>query len=99
MSAYCFFDVLEITDAEKMDAYRARVFANVASHGGRYVVLGGPLDVLEGHWRPTFPVMIEFPTEAAARAWYDSPDYAPLKKLRLEATRGNAVFLAGAAAH
>jgi len=94
MSAYCFFDVLEVTDAEKMEAYRARVYTTVANHGGRYVVIGGPLEVVEGHWKPAFPVMIEFPSLDAARRWYDSSEYAPLKALRLAATRGNAVFMA-----
>lgn len=94
MSAYCLFDVLEITDAGKMDAYRAAVLATVEKYGGRYIVIGGPFEVVEGHWRPTFPVMIEFPTPEAARRWYDSPEYAPLKALRHAATRGNAVFFA-----
>lgn len=93
MSAYCFFDVIEVTDPEKMESYRAAVFATVEKYGGRYVVIGGPIDVVEGHWRPAFPVMLEFPALPDARRWYDSPEYAPLKALRLAATRGNAVFL------
>jgi uncharacterized protein (DUF1330 family) len=93
MSAYCLFDVLEVTDAEKMEEYRTKVFATVEKHGGRYVVIGGPFEVVEGHWHPAFPVMLEFPSLAAARRWYDSPDYAPLRALRLQATRGNAVFM------
>lgn len=93
MSAYCFFDILEVTDAEKMESYRAGVMATVHQHGGRYVVIGGPLEVMEGHWRPAFPVMLEFPSLDAARRWYQSPEYEPLKALRLAATRGNAVFM------
>jgi uncharacterized protein (DUF1330 family) len=95
--AYGFFDVLEVTDPAKMEAYRAGVFATVKNHGGCYVVLGGPFEVVEGSWQPTFPVMIEFPSMAAARRWYDSPEYAPLKALRLAATRGHAVFFDGPA--
>lgn len=30
-------------------------------YGGRYVVLGGKFDVVEGDWRPVFLVIIEFP--------------------------------------
>ncbi|MBE2216189.1 MAG: DUF1330 domain-containing protein [Opitutaceae bacterium] len=93
MSAYCFFDILEVTDAEKMEAYRAGVVATVHQYGGRYVVIGGPLEVVEGHWQPAFPVMLEFPSLAEARRWYQSPEYEPLKALRLAATRGNAVFM------
>lgn len=98
MSAYCFFDVLEVTDHEKMGAYRAAVFATVEKYGGRYVVIGCPVEVVEGHWRPAFPVMIEFPTPEAARRWYGSPEYAPLKALRHAGTRGNAVFFSSPAA-
>jgi uncharacterized protein (DUF1330 family) len=92
MNAYFFFNVLEVLDAEKMEAYRSRVFAVVARYGGRYRVLAGPCHVVEGDWRPAFPVLIEFPSVEAARRWYDSPDYADLKALRLAATRGEAVF-------
>lgn len=93
MSAYCLFDVLEVTDPEKMEHYRAGVFATVEQYGGRYLVIGGPTEVLEGRWQPVFPVMIEFPSPDQARRWYHSPEYAHLKALRLAATRGNAVIL------
>lgn len=95
MSAYCFFDVLKITDTEKMDAYRQRVQANVAQHGGKYIVLGGQTDVVEGTWQPTLPVMIEFPSLQQAHDWYDSDDYAEIKALRLAASDANAVFIEG----
>jgi uncharacterized protein (DUF1330 family) len=95
MSAYCFFDVLNITDPEKMNAYRDLVFANVKQHGGRYLVVGGQFDVVEGDWQPTFPVIIEFPSLEQAHAWYDSADYAELKALRLAASAANAVFIEG----
>lgn len=60
-AAYCIFDVLPGTDPQKMEAYRSRVFATVEQYGGRYVVLGGKFDVVEGDWRPVFLVIIEFP--------------------------------------
>jgi uncharacterized protein (DUF1330 family) len=30
-----------------------------------------------------------------AHRWYDSPEYRPLRQLRLEGTRGNAVLIEG----
>ena len=57
--------------------------------------IGGPFEVKEGNWRPTFPVMLEFPDLDAANRWYDSPEYQPLKALRLTATRGDMVFIQG----
>ncbi|NND44038.1 MAG: DUF1330 domain-containing protein [Xanthomonadales bacterium] len=97
MTAYCLFQNLEITDREKMDQYVAAAMPLTVRFGGEYVVLGGETHVMEGDWRPTGPVMIRFPSMAAAQAWYQSADYAPLKALRLSAGRFSAVFIEGAA--
>lgn len=95
MSAYCFFDILQVTNPAKLDEYRSRVGPVVAQYGGRYLVRGGKMDVVEGSWQPTFPVILEFPSLEQAHRWYDSDEYRDLKALRLSATRGNAVFLEG----
>jgi len=96
MPAYCFVDVVEVTDSEKMEKYRQSVLATVERYGGRYLTVGGRCDVVEGSWRPVFPVLIEFPGMQEAHRWYGSEEYRHLKILRLEATRGNAVFIDGA---
>jgi uncharacterized protein (DUF1330 family)/trans-aconitate methyltransferase len=95
MSAYCFFDVREITDAEKVEQYRPLVGATVAQYGGRYLVLGGKHDAVEGDWRPGFAVLVEFPSLEQAYRWYESAEYRPLKALRVAGTRSNAVFFEG----
>jgi len=95
MPAYFLVDVLEITDEAKMEEYRAGVFGTVEQYGGSYRVLGGPFEVVEGFWTPTFPVLIEFPTLEKAKAWYNSDEYRPLRKLRGEGTKSNGVFLPG----
>ena len=59
MSAYYFVDVLEIKDPVIMGDYRTRINGVVERFGGRYVVIGGPFQVLEGSYQPVFPVMIE----------------------------------------
>ena len=95
MPAYCFFDVLEVTDPEKLEEYRGGVLATVEQYGGCYLTVGGRCDVVEGQWRPVFPVLIEFSDLEQAHRWYDSEEYRGLKALRLAATRGNAVFIEG----
>ncbi len=97
MPAYILFDNLEVRDADKLARYKELAAPIVARHGGRYVVLGGPAQVLEGSQGPTFPVMIEFDNAGAARRWYDSDDYRPLRAMRLEAVRSTAVLLEGLA--
>lgn len=95
MPAYGFFDNLEVHDPAALEAYKAEVAPVVARYGGRYVVVGGPMEVVEGSWRPVFPVVIEFPTMAQARAWYHSDDYRALKARRRAAVTGNAVLIEG----
>lgn len=101
MSAFCFWDVREVHDRAAMDDYVARVGETVADYGGRYEVVGGAWEAKEGSWRPTYPVLIRFPSLADANAWYDSEAYRALKAQRLRATTGDAVFMAsvGAASH
>ena len=96
MSAYCFFDVREITDQAKVEQYLAGVFATVEQYGGRCLVLGGKSDLVEGDWQPVYPVIVEFADGEHAQRWYSSPEYEPLKALRVAGTRSSAVFLEGA---
>jgi uncharacterized protein (DUF1330 family) len=95
MTAYCFFDVQEVTDPEALNEYRSKVRATGEHHGGRFVLVGGELEAVEGDWRPTFPVLIEFPSLEHARRWYGSAEYRGLKELRLSATKGHAFFMEG----
>ena len=95
MSAYCLFDNLEVTDPAKLEEYKNRALPVVEHYGGRYVVLGGKFDIVEGEWQPTFPVMIEFPNLEQAYRWYGSDEYQELKALRLSAVKSNAVFIEG----
>src|SRR5687768_664828 len=96
MSAYFLIDVQEITDEAKMAEYRERVFPIVEQFGGKYLIIGGEQQVLEGDWKATFPVLIEFGNVEQARRWYDAPEYRELKQLRLAATKGTNVLIDGA---
>lgn len=95
MPAYFLVDIREIKEAAKMEEYKARVTAVVEKFGGQYLVIGGPFEVVEGEWRPVFPVLIQFPSMDEARRWYGSEEYRELKRLRLAVTSGSGVFMAG----
>jgi uncharacterized protein (DUF1330 family) len=95
MPAYVFFDILEISDPEKMRAYGQQIGATVEDHGGRYLVKGGRTEVVEGDWQPTIPVIIEFPSLEQAHQWYRSEAYQKLVDLRSGAAKLNAVFIEG----
>lgn len=93
MPAYCFWNVREVHDQVAYDEYVATVTPTVHAHGGEYVVVGGPWQVVEGSWHPAFPVLIRFPSMDHAMRWYESDEYRPLRELRLGASEGDAVFM------
>jgi uncharacterized protein (DUF1330 family) len=54
----------------------------IASFGGRRVAIRAKVDVLEGEHDERPVVMFEFPSMEAIHAFWNSPDYVPIKKLR-----------------
>ena len=72
----------EVTDPERYEEYKVHGAASIAAAGGRYVVRGGDVDVLEGEAPAGRTVVLEFPTMAAARAWYDGEAYTAARAVR-----------------
>jgi uncharacterized protein (DUF1330 family) len=95
MAAYVIAAVTDAWDQEKLAEYRERNTDVVAAHGGRFVARGGPHEVLEGDWNPKRLVIIEFPDMDAARGWYESDAYAPLRELRRSASDTDIVIVDG----
>jgi uncharacterized protein (DUF1330 family) len=95
MPAYLIADVREVRDLEALIEYRRRNTDAVANHGGRFLVRGGEATPLDGDWPTQRIVLIEFPDSAAARAWWESDEYAPLKELRRAASDTNIVLVEG----
>ena len=81
MPAYVIVET-DIHDPEQYERYKEASPAAVAAGGGRFVVRGGELAVLEGDWSPSRLVVLEFPDLDAAKRWYDSEVYQEAKKLR-----------------
>ncbi len=81
MPAYVLY-LGDVTDPERYEEYKVHAAASIASAGGRYIVRGGEVEVLEGALPASRTVVLEFPTRAAALAWYRSEDYAAARKLR-----------------
>ena len=86
---------IEVTDSVAFERYKNAVAANIAAFGGRYLVRGGATEVLEGHWIPRRLVILEFPTMARLKEWYNSPEYAPLLDLRKASASSNLVVTEG----
>jgi uncharacterized protein (DUF1330 family) len=96
MSAYVIVDV-DVTDPETYEDYKRLSTAAVEQYGGRFLVRGGATEQLEdGGWRPGRLVVLEFEDEAAARRWYDSPEYTEARAVRQRASTSSLVVVAGA---
>ncbi len=94
MPAYVIVET-DISDPEQYEQYKAASPGAVADGGGRFVVRGGELAVLEGDWHPSRLVVLEFPDLETARRWYESETYQAAKRLREGAARLNMVAVEG----
>jgi uncharacterized protein (DUF1330 family) len=94
MPAYVIVET-DVTDPEQYEQYKAASPGAIAAGGGRFLVRGGELAVLEGDWRPPRLVMLEFEDLEAAKRWYESEAYQQAKKLREGAASFRAVAVQG----
>jgi uncharacterized protein (DUF1330 family) len=88
MSAY-FVVQATITNEPQYQKYREAVVPFIAKFGGKIVARGAKVEVFEGEHDTRPVVMFEFPTMEAIQAFWNSPDYAPIKKLREDAATIN----------
>ncbi len=94
MSAY-WIGEHRVTDQVKFADYLRQVVPMIERHGGRYLTRVGSHEVLEGTWKPTRVVIIEFPDKATIKAWYGSPEYQPLIVMRREASEDVLIVVDG----
>jgi uncharacterized protein (DUF1330 family) len=97
LPAYAIVNIAAVTDQEGFAEYRRLVPENVELHGGRYLVAGGEMDVVEGGWHPNRVVILEFPSYGQLKEWYESDDYRPLRDLRQGSSEADIVLVDGLA--
>ncbi|MDJ0977604.1 MAG: DUF1330 domain-containing protein [Erythrobacter sp.] len=83
MPAYMFVTA-DIHDREAfISGYGPAAAALVAKFGGEYLLRGPGAELLEGSFGDGASMAIsKWPDKAAAKAFFDSPEYAEVKKLR-----------------
>ena len=74
--------------------YIERIQSTMDPFGGRFLVHGTQVEVVEGDW-PGALVIIGFPDLAAARGWYESAAYQELLPLRTRNMAGDVVLVEG----
>ncbi len=74
--------------------YGRQVAPLIARFGGRYLIRGGAAEAVEGAAFNRV-VVLEFADMAGVKAFYFSPEYAPLIALRQRAADGNVSLVEG----
>ncbi len=94
MTAYVIYQG-EVLDPERYEAYKAKAAASIESAGGRYIVRGGDIEVLEGEPPAGRTVVVEFPSRDAAVAWYRGEQYTDARRTREGAARARMYVVDG----
>ena len=104
MAAYLIAHRRDITDADQLKTYRDGIDESIARFGGKVLVRADGFEVLEGEWHsgagadaalPERVTVIEFRDMKTLKAWYESPDYAPLKSVRQGSSHSDMVAVQG----
>ncbi len=96
MPAYLIIEA-RITDPQRFGDYARHTPAVVALYGGRYVVMGGEQQSLEGDHGGSRTVVSVWPDRATALAFWHSPEYTAVKPLREGAGEFRVLLVEGAA--
>jgi uncharacterized protein (DUF1330 family) len=81
MAAYVIYQC-EVVDSDRYEVYKPHAADSVAEGGGRYIVRGGQVDVLEGEPPAGRTVVLEFPDRQTALDWYHGQRYTEARRLR-----------------
>lgn len=94
MPAYVILQI-NILNRENYKEYVQKASPIVENFGGEYLVRGGKSEVVEGKWEFPRTVVVRFPSYDKAIKWYNSAEYAPIKKIRENNSEGNCIIIEG----
>lgn len=94
MPAYAVAYLRRVDLGPEILEYIARIDATLDPFGGRFLIHGGPVDVMDGNWSGDL-VVIEFPSCENAHAWYASLEYQAILQLRTDNSDGGAFIVDG----
>lgn len=81
MPAYL-VSIVNVKNQEQYMEYATRANKAAAKYGGRFLLRGAPLEILEGRPPGERVVVSEWDSADQARTYYNSPEYAEAKAKR-----------------
>lgn len=94
MPAFVIVDI-DITDPAGYEEYRKLATPTVSALGGKYIARGGKTEVLEGTWKPSRLVILQFDTIEKAKAWLNSDQYREPRMIRQRTACTNMIVTEG----
>ncbi len=94
MSAYVIVEI-EVTDPAGYEEYKKLAGETVFKYGGKYIVRGGVVEVLEGDWKPKRLVILQFDNVQRAKDWLNSPEYREPRKMRHRTANTRMILVEG----
>ena len=94
MAAYVIVEI-SITDPTEYEEYKKLTPAAIAAYDGRFVVRGGKTVSMEGNWQPERIVVLEFPSVARAKEWWNSDEYSKAKEIRQRTAHTKMIVVEG----
>ena len=84
-----------VHDPELMQAYASQAVPLAQSYGGTYLVRTDDVTALDGEYDGRRLIIMHFPDIERFRAFWNSPEYQELRKLRLAASSGDVWLVPG----
>jgi len=87
---------MEITDRSWVAEYVKNVTKMVEQRGGRYLARTSRVEKVEGERKlPQVLLIIEWPSQETARAFYESEEYRPYREARIAGAKNEFLLVAG----
>ena len=86
---------INVKNDENYKEYLKNVTTIANKYGGEYIIRAGNFEIMEGKWEYKRNVVIKFPSIQKAREFYDSVEYQPIKKIRIDYSDSNLIIIDG----
>ena len=86
---------INIKNVELFQQYPPLSTKAVEKFGGKYLIRGGAVEIMEGQWRAERTTIVEFESFNKAKEFYNSLEYDEAKKVRHESTDTDLILIEG----
>ena len=85
-----------IENPENYEEYKKLARPIAEKFEGQYLTRGGAMEVVQSElWSPTRIVIIKFPNYKNAKNFLESPEYKPVKQIRLNNSKATSIIVEG----